>query len=440
MTDFVDPNELMAWFVAASEWTVENVFNRWVLIQLVIIAVLYGVAWLLARRIRPWMTSRLDKLQVSPRFARLAQSAPRMLRPVAFAILLWTVVAVMRQVTWPSYSYLLAVASNLLTAWIVISFASTFIRNEAISRIFALATWSIAALNMTDLLAPTVAILDSAAMNFGELRISVLTILQALLSLAVLLWAALALSRALETRINRVPDLTPSVQVLLGKLIKITLLAFAVVIALNTVGIDLTALALFSGAIGVGIGFGLQKVVSNLISGVILLLDKSIKPGDVIELEDTFGWITSLGARYVSVNTRDGKEYLIPNEDLITHRVVNWSFSNQLVRLEIPIGVSYDSDPHEVRRIVREAAVQPARVDETTAPVCHLTGFGDSSLDFLLRFWIRDPQNGVVNIKGEVLLAVWDALKANGIEIPYPHRHLVLREPIQMEGVRTAAE
>ncbi len=182
------------------------------------------------------------------------------------------------------------------------------------------------------------------------------------------------------------------------------------------------------------------KVSSNLISGVILLLDKSIKPGDVIELEDTFGWITSLGARYVSVNTRDGKEYLIPNEDLITHRVVNWSFSNQLVRLEIPIGVSYDSDPHEVRRIVREAAVQPARVDETTAPVCHLTGFGDSSLDFLLRFWIRDPQNGVVNIKGEVLLAVWDALKANGIEIPYPHRHLVLREPIQMEGVRTAAE
>ncbi|MDJ0971595.1 MAG: mechanosensitive ion channel, partial [Kiloniellales bacterium] len=346
MTDFVDPNELMAWFVAASEWTVENVFNRWVLIQLVIIAVLYGIAWLLARRIRPWVTSRLDKLQVSPRFARLAQSAPRMLRPVAFAILLWTVVAVMRQVTWPSYSYLLAVASNLLTAWIVISFASTFIRNEAISRIFALATWSIAALNMTDLLAPTVAILDSAAMNFGELRISVLTILQALLSLAVLLWAALALSRALETRINRVPDLTPSVQVLLGKLIKITLLAFAVVIALNTVGIDLTALALFSGAIGVGIGFGLQKVVSNLISGVILLLDKSIKPGDVIELEDTFGWITSLGARYVSVNTRDGKEYLIPNEDLITHRVVNWSFSNQLVRLEIPIGVSYDSDPH----------------------------------------------------------------------------------------------
>ncbi len=440
MTDFVDPNELMAWFVAATEWTVENVFNRWVLIQLVIIAVLYGIAWLLARWIRPWVTSRLDMLQVPSRFARLAQSVPRMSRPVAFAILLWIVVVVMRQITWPSYSYLLSVASNLLTAWIVISLASTFIRNEAISRIFALATWSIAALNMTDLLAPTVAILDSAAMNFGELRISVLTILQALLSLAVLLWAALALSRALETRINRVPDLTPSVQVLLGKLIKITLLAFAVVIALNTVGIDLTALALFSGAIGVGIGFGLQKVVSNLISGVILLLDKSIKPGDVIELEDTFGWITSLGARYVSVNTRDGKEYLIPNEDLITHRVVNWSFSNQLVRLEIPIGVSYDSDPHEVRRIVREAAVQPARVDETTAPVCHLTGFGDSSLDFLLRFWIRDPQNGVVNIKGEVLLAVWDALKANGIEIPYPHRHLVLRDPIRIDGIRTAAE
>ena len=140
MTDFFDPNELMAWFVTATEWTVENVFNRWVLIQLVIIAVLYGIAWPLARGIRPWVTLRLDKLQVPPRFTRLAQSAPRMLRPLTFAILLWTVVVVMRQVTWPSYSYLLSVASNLLTAWIVISLASTFIRNEAISRIFALAT------------------------------------------------------------------------------------------------------------------------------------------------------------------------------------------------------------------------------------------------------------------------------------------------------------
>jgi small-conductance mechanosensitive channel len=133
------------------------------------------------------------------------------------------------------------------------------------------------------------------------------------------------------------------------------------------------------------------------------------------------------------VITRDGKEYLIPNEDLITQRVVNWSFTNKLVRMEITFGVSYDSDPHEVRRIAREAAAKPARVDKNVAPVCHLTGFGESSLDFVLRFWIHDPQGGVANIKGEVLLAVWDAFKEHGIEIPYPHRQLLVKEAIRVE-------
>ena len=203
--------------------------------------------------------------------------------------------------------------------------------------------WTLAALNITGLLEPTLGALDSVAVTFGELRVSLLTVIKGVLSATVLLWAASALSRLLETRIKRVPDLSPSIQVLMGKLLKITLLTIAVIIAMKSVGIDLTALALFSGAIGLGIGFGLQKVVSNIISGVILLLDKSIKPGDVIELGETFGWISSLGARYVSVVTRDGKEYLIPNEDLITQRVVNWSFSNQFVRLEIPVGVSYES-------------------------------------------------------------------------------------------------
>ncbi len=440
MPEFADLTALLAWFQPAIDWAVRYVFNLWALIQFAILVAVYAVAWLVARGIGPSLTSRLTRLKVRPRFSRLIKSVPKTLTSIVFVAILWIVIAIMRQVTWPSYSYLLAVAANLMTAWIVIHLASTLIRNETFSRAFALATWLIAALNITGLLAPTVSLLDAVAVNLGDLRISVLTVVQAFLSLAVLLWAATVISRALESRINRVPDLTPSIQVLLGKLIKITLLVFAVVIALNSVGIDLTAFALFSGAVGVGVGFGLQKVVSNLISGVILLLDKSIKPGDVIELGETFGWITSLGARYVSVVTRDGKEYLIPNEDLITQRVVNWSFTNQLVRLEVPIGVSYDCDPKEVRRIACEAAVKPARVDNNTAPVCHLTGFGDSSLDFVLRFWIRDPQNGVVNVKGEVLLAVWDAFRENGIDIPYPHQHLVITEPIRIDALREAAE
>ena len=191
---------------------------------------------------------------------------------------------------------------------------------------------------------------------------------------------------------------------------------------------------MFSGAVGVGIGFGLQKVVSNFISGIIILMDQSIKPGDTISLGETFGWIRELRARFVSVVTRDGREFLIPNEDFITTQVINWSFSDKYVRLDVPFGVSYNSDPHEVSRLAIEAAGQVGRVDATrNPPVCWMTGFGDSSLDFLLRFWIRDPQRGLTNVRGMVLLALWDTFKEHDINIPFPHREIIMRSPVEIE-------
>jgi len=183
-----------------------------------------------------------------------------------------------------------------------------------------------------------------------------------------------------------------------------------------------------SGAIGVGLGFGLQKVVSNLVSGVIILLDKSIKPGDVISLGDTFGWIQTLGARYASVVTRDGKEYLIPNEDLITGQVVNWSHSNDFVRLDIYFGTAYSDDPHQVRKLAIEAASGVDRVLSFKPPVCHIVGFGDSSVDYILRFWIKDPTGGLTNIRGHVYLALWDAFQEYNISIPFPQREVLLLE------------
>ena len=434
MEQFLEPDRIAVELQAALDWLLQNVTNLWTLLQVVLLALLFGLSVVIARRLRPLLVDRVERAKVPPRLSALARALPKVLTPLIYLLLLWLAIAAMQQSTWPSRSYLLGVVASLLTAWVVIRLVTTFVRNPALAKALAFCAWTIAALNITDLLDPTVALLDSLSVTFGDLRISLLTVVKGMLTLALLLWAAATLSRFLERRINQVPDLTPSVQVLFGKLLKITLITLAVVIALNSVGIDLTALALFSGAIGVGIGFGLQKVVSNLISGVILLLDKSIKPGDVIEMEETFGWISSLGARYVSVVTRAGKEYLIPNEDLITQRVVNWSFSDELVRMEITFGVSYGCDPHEVRRIAREAAAKPKRVAESTPPVCHLAGFGDSSLDFVLRFWILDPQGGVANIKGEVLLAVWDAFKAHGIEIPYPHREFVVKTPIAIQS------
>ncbi len=201
-------------------------------------------------------------------------------------------------------------------------------------------------------------------------------------------------------------------------------------VGIRALGFDLTGLAVLSGAIGIGIGFGLQKVVSNLVSGIIILLDKSVKPGDVISVGETFGWINSLGARYVSITTRDGREYLIPNEDLITTQVVNWSHSDDFVRLDIYFGTAYEDDPHDVRRIAIEAAQTVDRVLTHKPPVCHIVGFGDSSVDYILRFWITDPTGGLTNIRGNVYLALWDAFKANGISIPFPQREVrVLNDP-----------
>jgi small-conductance mechanosensitive channel len=175
-------------------------------------------------------------------------------------------------------------------------------------------------------------------------------------------------------------------------------------------------------------------VVSNLISGIILLLDKSAKPGDVITVGDTFGTINAMGARCVSVIARDGREYLIPNEDLITNQVLNWSYSSDLVRLDLMFGTSYSSDPHLVRRLAIEAAAAHPRIVSAPKPVCHIVEFGDSSIDYILRFWIRDPSQGVTNVRGDVYLALWDVFKSSGVEIPYPHRELILRQPVELRG------
>jgi small-conductance mechanosensitive channel len=255
-----------------------------------------------------------------------------------------------------------------------------------------------------------------------------LLVLKGVVFLTVLLWGANMSSRLIEQRLQKFHTLAPAMQVLTAKLAKVVLLTLAVVIALNAVGIDLTAFAVFSGAIGVGVGFGLQKVVSNLISGVILLLDRSIKPGDVIEIAGTYGWITRLNARFVSVSTRDGIEHLIPNEDLITQRVTNWSYSNDMIRLHVPLGISYQSDLHQAIALCIAAAKTVNRVLETPNPICLLKGFGENAVNLELRFWILDPRNGTANVRSEVMLGIWDSFRDNGVEFPFPQRDIHLPE------------
>ena len=396
-------------------------------------AILIGCA-LLAFGLRRWLGDKLRNwmrsLEGHPKWRlRALVIVERHLGLIFFVLLLWISIAIVTEVTpFTSRRYLLELVATIATAWLFISLAARFIRNRLLRRLLSWAVAIYATLYFLGLTEPAARALDSVGIDLGTVRISLLTLLQALVVTALLLAGARLLARLAARQVDRSEEISPSMKVLAIKFLQVLLYGAAFFIGLRLAGLDLTGLAVFSGAVGVGLGFGLQKVVSNLVSGVIILLDKSVKPGDVITLGDTFGWINSLGARYVSVVTRDGKEYLIPNEDLITGQVVNWSHSSELVRLDINFGTSYQDDPHTVRRIAVEAARSVDRVLSDRAPVCHIVGFGDSSVDYVLRFWIRDPADGLTNIRGNVFLALWDAFKAHGVSIPFPQREVRLLE------------
>ena len=331
----------------------------------------------------------------------------------------------------------LVVTSSLLTAWIVINIATVFVANPLLSRVIAIAAWVVAALNILGLLGESITFLDGASFAVGQVNISALTVIQGLVALAILLWITALAGQIIEGRIKASPNLTPSIQVLSSKLIRIGLAIVAFVFALQIVGINLTAFAVFGGAIGVGLGFGLQKIFANLVSGFILLLDKSIKPGDVIAIADYYGRVESLGARYVSVLTRDGIEHLIPNEELITTRVENWSHTQNLLRIRKTVGVHYLSDVRKAIELCLEAAGETPRILKDPAPVCHMQEFGDNSVNLEMRFWIDDPMNGRANVVSALLLRIWDKFHEHDIEIPYPQRDLHIRSSAVTSFERT---
>jgi small-conductance mechanosensitive channel len=256
-----------------------------------------------------------------------------------------------------------------------------------------------------------------------------LVVVAVILAIFLLAWFG---SRLARRAVNRMTRFDPSQRLLADKLLTIAVWAMAILIGIDLLGIDLTALAVFSGAFGLAIGFGLQKTFGNLIAGIILLMDKSIKPGDVISVADSSGQesfcqIRKIGIRAISVVTRDKTEYLIPNEMLMINQVINWSYSSRDVRVKAPVSVSYGSDLDKVEELLMQAAKGAPRVLDTPAPRVNLTGFGDSSVDFEIRFWILDPEEGMSNIRSDVYKRVWKLFKENGIEIPFPQRDLNLR-------------
>ncbi len=404
------------------------------LYQVLLLLALFSIAHLIARWARPRITDWMRGLEGMKAWQlRTMIVFNRRMRGILFSVLAGLVYAAMQTEfmrvnygIWPSRSQIIAIVAMLAAGWTFVAIASRLIRNNTIRTLVRWSAWALITIWVLDKQDEVVSFLDLIGFSIGETRFSLLILLKGLVYLAGLVFAATWISNQAGKQLKGVEDISPSIRVLLEKIVRIVLYGIALVVGLQSLGFDLTSLTVFSGAVGLGIGFGLQKVFSNLLSGFILLMDKSIKPGDVISLGDTFGWITELNARFVAVITRDGKEYLIPNEDLITSQVVNWSHSSDLVRLDIHFGVSYKADPHEVRALAVEAAATVERVVAAPRPVCHITGFGESSIDFILRFWIRDPSGGLTNVRGNVFLALWDALKDAEVEIPYPHRDIVI--------------
>lgn len=327
---------------------------------------------------------------------------------------------------------LLSMAAITLSIYILRTGFSPSPALKAWEGFISLSIWVLVALHLIGWLPDVIDGLDNLAINFGDSRFSLLSILQLLTAIVFFAVMANWLTRLIESRALLSPHINPSMRVMLTKISKFSLYGLAFLFALKSVGIDLTTFAVFSGAIGVGIGFGLQKIFSNFISGFILLFDRSIKPGDVITVGNRFGWVQSLHARYVVVKDRDGVETLIPNENLITSEVTNWSYSDRAIRQRIPVQISYNNDPEVAMKLLLEAAIDKPRILKSPEPAARLIGFGDNGIDLELRIWINDPESGIASVVSDVNLSIWKSFNENNISIPFPQRdvHVVSKEQL----------
>ncbi|MDF7775164.1 mechanosensitive ion channel [Sphingomonas sp. AOB5] len=271
--------------------------------------------------------------------------------------------------------------------------------------------------------------LDRVGLEVGSTRFSLLTVLTVLITIVLLFAAVRLINRLVGHAILHSKGFDPTQRLLAQKLAAIAVVILAFFVGIDVLGIDLTAFALFSGAFGLAIGFGLQKTIGNLIAGIILLMDRSIKPGDVIVVGDSFGWVNRIGVRAVSVITRDGKEHLIPNENLMTQEVENWSYTDRNVRVRIPVRVAYDCDLKLAQELMMRAAVESPRVLDNPKPNVWLTAFGDNGVEHEILAWISDPESGVGNVKSDVLNRLWLLFKVEGIEIPFPQRVVTMKAP-----------
>ena len=404
-----------------------------VAVQVGLLAVAALVAWLIQRHLKKELSRRLGVEGMSVYRSTLLKLGQRLVFPVTALVAVVSGRLVLHQLGYTTP--VLDLLSKLLIALAVIRTIVYALRVgivqgptlKAWEQVISSSIWILVALHLLGLLEPLMQLLDAVAFNFGETRISSLLVIKVIVLTALYILVALWIAGLLDRRFDQSPHLNPSLKVALSKISKVLLLTVAILAALTEAGLNLGTLTVFGGALGVGLGFGLQKIVSNFISGFILLGDRSIKPGDVISVGDQYGWVRELRARYIVVRNRDGVETLIPNENLVTTDVINWSYSDNKVRLRIPVQISYDDDPEQAMEIMVKSAFANARVLTDPEPVCRLMEFADSGISLELRVWLSDPEEGVGNIRSDINLAIWRGFNEAGITIPYPQRDVHLR-------------
>jgi small-conductance mechanosensitive channel len=432
-------NDLSMAMTSVIHWFQINLLTPIGFIEVGAIGFGYLIAWFLAAQIRRHLEKDIEKVKAHMRFVLGPVHFAIVLKYVFWLVLVWFLQVLFRKLTMPTE--LLSVTLTLVLALLVIRFASFYIKTAFWSRFVYVVSIIFLFLRISKLWAPTVELLGSMKIGIGSITISLWSLIEASVVFIMLWIVAGAANRFIAHWLATSSQLTYSDRTLIQRVVAAVTGGIVILISLKATGVHMAAIAVTGGAIGFAVGIGLQKIGSNMVSGLMLLLRKPIRQGDVVLFEKSlagaaWGWITAIGLLYVKVATRDGVLHLIPNETFVTQSIENLSYDNDLVRLHIPFGISYNSDLNKTITIAVTAAMSIDRVLKNPQPKCLVREFGESTVNLELRVWINDPKNGIGNVKDAVLLTVWDSFHANGIEIAFPQRDLHIKSAVPLQIYR----
>lgn len=391
------------------------------------------ISWLLSSHWNRLLELRIADPVRSSSESLALRATKRLTFALSFAILILVAHGLFKSFAHPDelfrlvWPFVLVLAAINVLVFLLRVAAGPGAGNHKIEHYVSISLWIVFVLYLLDWLPIAREILDAISLSLGEVRISLLGIIKFLIVSAILILASLAAARFIEGRLSRSKALDSDVLVGIIKVIRYGLVGIAILVALSIAGFNMTTLSVIGGGLGIGIGFGLQKVTGNLISGFLILFDRSIRPGDVISIGESYGRVEKMAARYLVVRDRNGVDSLIPNEEMITTRVINWSYGDRQVRLKLPVQISYSDDPSLAMQLLLDASHSNERIIDDPAPTVNLMSFGEHGINLEMRVWIDDPEHGVNNVRSDIYLAIWNAFKAHGITIPFPQRDIHLK-------------